>query len=236
MKSSLRLDGNALKIIAALSMLIDHIGYILFPQVEILRIIGRLAFPIFAFMISEGCIHTKNKARYLLTISTLALLCQVVYYLFAKSLEMCILVTFSLSIIVIYALQNFKSVISAKNVSKIRSVLAGGVLLLTVTCVYFLNQYVPIDYGFWGCMAPVAASLVGENRADIYKRVAFFAAVLAILAITLGGNQIYSLFAIPLLLLYSGRRGKWRLKYFFYIFYPVHLAVLQGVNMLREYL
>ncbi len=236
MKSSLNLSGNALKIIAAMSMLIDHIGHILFPQVEILRIIGRLAFPIFAFMISEGCMHTKNKLRYLFTISTLALLCQIVYYLFDKSFDMCILVTFSLSILMIFALQSFKSVISSKSGSGISGMFAGSVFLLTVISVYLINQRLVIDYGFWGCMAPVAASLVGDNRADIYKRVLSLGVVLVIIAITLGGNQFYSLFAIPLLLLYSGKRGRWRMKYFFYIFYPVHLAVLQGVYMLREYL
>lgn len=236
MKSSLSLCGNTLKIIAAMSMLIDHIGYILFPQVEILRILGRLAFPIFAFMISEGCMHTKNKLRYLLAVSVLALLCQTVYYLFDKSFDTCILVTFSLSILMIFALQSFQSAISSKASSGISRVLAGGVFLLMVISVYLLNQWLVIDYGFWGCMAPVAASLVGNNRANIYKRVLCLGVVLVIIAITLGGNQFYSLFAIPLLLLYSGQRGKRRMKYFFYIFYPVHLAVLQGMHMLCEYL
>lgn len=48
------LNGNMLKIIAAITMTIDHIGAILFPHILILRIIGRIAFPIFAFMIAEG--------------------------------------------------------------------------------------------------------------------------------------------------------------------------------------
>ena len=52
---------------------------------------------------------------------------------------------------------------------------------------------------------------------------------LLFLAADFGGVQYYSLLAIPLLLLYSGKRGKANLKYFFYIFYPVHLAVLQGI-------
>ena len=58
------LTNNQLKIIAMISMLIDHIGVAMFPNVMILRIIGRLAFPIFAYMIAEGCFYTKNKARY----------------------------------------------------------------------------------------------------------------------------------------------------------------------------
>ena len=58
------LSGNALKIIAAITMLIDHIGVILLPQITLFRVIGRISFPIFAFMIAEGCAHTKNKLRY----------------------------------------------------------------------------------------------------------------------------------------------------------------------------
>ena len=49
------LSGNALKIIAALAMVADHVGLMFFPQVRILRIIGRLAYPIFAYMIAQGC-------------------------------------------------------------------------------------------------------------------------------------------------------------------------------------
>jgi len=58
------LSGNMLKIIAALAMLCDHVGLLFFPSQDIFRIIGRLAFPIFAFMIAEGCKYTRNKAKY----------------------------------------------------------------------------------------------------------------------------------------------------------------------------
>ena len=55
------ISGSTLKIIGCILMLIDHIGYHLYPKIEILRIIGRLSMPIFAFLISEGCFYTKNK-------------------------------------------------------------------------------------------------------------------------------------------------------------------------------
>ena len=54
-----RLNNNVLKIIAAISMLLDHIGLILFPSIEIFRILGRIAFPIFAFTIAEGAKYTR---------------------------------------------------------------------------------------------------------------------------------------------------------------------------------
>ena len=72
------LTGNALKLLAALFMTIDHIGVVLFPRVLILRIIGRLALPIFAYMIAEGCKYTRNKKKYFGMIFILATLCQIV--------------------------------------------------------------------------------------------------------------------------------------------------------------
>ena len=72
MKAKLLLSGNALKIIAAVAMTIDHVGLMFFPQLKVLRIIGRIALPIFAFMIAEGCRYTRNKLRYFLTVFLLA--------------------------------------------------------------------------------------------------------------------------------------------------------------------
>ena len=66
------LPGNALKIIAAIAMLADHVGLMFFPRVSLFRIVGRLALPIFAFMIAEGCRYTRNRLRYFLQIFLLA--------------------------------------------------------------------------------------------------------------------------------------------------------------------
>ncbi len=70
-----KMTGNQLKIIALIAMTCDHVGKILLPQIGILQIVGRLAFPIFAYMIAEGCVHTKSKKRYLLTMMGLAAIC-----------------------------------------------------------------------------------------------------------------------------------------------------------------
>lgn len=70
-----KMTGSQLKIIALIAMTCDRVGKILLPQIGILQIVGRLAFPIFAYMIAEGCVHTKSKKRYLLTMMGLAALC-----------------------------------------------------------------------------------------------------------------------------------------------------------------
>ena len=57
------LSGNTLKILACVFMFIDHLGVIIFPDVYILRAVGRLAMPLFAWMLAEGCFYTKNKLK-----------------------------------------------------------------------------------------------------------------------------------------------------------------------------
>lgn len=233
------LSGNILKIIAAISMLIDHIGVIFYPNVVIYRIIGRIAYPIFAFMIAEGCYYTRNKIKYFLSVFLLGAACQVVYYILNHELEMGILITFSLSILVVYSLQFTKEMVFAKCKFFIKA-LSMICFICVLLSVYFINKFIKIDYGFFGCIAPAFAIILRKPKEDsmtvwryvdnIFVRVLIFGVVLIILAITIGEIQIYSLFALPLLLLYSGKRGKLKMKYFFYIFYPVHLSILQAIN------
>lgn len=226
-------SGNALKLIAAVSMVIDHIGVLLLPNLPVLRIIGRLAFPIFAYMISEGCRYTKNRKRYFLTIFLSAVICQVVYFFAEGSTYMCILVTFSLSVLMIYVLQKFKKALAMPHAAG-RKIISGLILVLSVAAVYRLNQLLRIDYGFWGCMVPVFASIFQQcgklDRIPVHTTMLGIGLIL--LAASMITIQYYSLLALPLLLCYSGRRGKYSMKYFFYIFYPVHLAVLQGLDLL----
>lgn len=236
------LSGNALKIIAALSMLIDHMGVVLFPDVTITRIIGRIAFPIYAFMIAEGCAYTKNRLRYFLTVFMLGVSCQVVYYLYDGSTYMGILITFSLSILVIYVMQYLKEVLFATESCHSRRCTAILLFLAVIAGVYFLNRHLSIDYGFWGCMTPVFASTFRKpasnpvphlDRLDSSLTHVFMLGVGLIMVACISGRiQFYSLLALPLLMLYSGKRGSCKMKSFFYIFYPAHLVVLEYVSII----
>ena len=218
------LTGNMLKLIAAFAMLLDHIGLMFFPDVLAFRIVGRLSFPIFAFMIAEGCRYTRNRRRYWGLLTALAAVCQVVYYLFDGSLYFSVLVTFSLSILTIYVLDWWKR---RPGIPRLLGLL-GAFLALHV-----LNTLFTIDYGFCGCLVPVFASLpVGTRYDTLTFRIFCLGVGLLPLAAAIGGIQYLSLLAVPVLLCYNGQRGKWNLKYFFYIFYPLHLAVLQGIAML----
>ena len=234
------INGNTLKLLAALFMLIDHIGVVLFPRVAILRYIGRLSFPIFAFMLSEGTKYTKNKVNHILGVSTLALLCQTVYYFYDKSLYMSILVTFSLSIAIIYTMQNFKRALFSDNKgAKITSL---WLFAFTVLISYLFTCFFTVDYGFTGILIPVLASVFDFRNTDapeslkkldnIPVRVFCLGIGLIINAMAMTSMQYYALLSIPVLLLYSGKRGKLNLKYFFYVFYPLHLLAIEGVAML----
>ena len=232
------LSGNALKIIAALAMVADHVGLMFFPQVRILRIIGRLAYPIFAYMIAQGCAHTGNRTRYFLRVFVLAVVCQVVYFAASGDTYLSILVTFCCGIGMIYALQDMKLELYSREKP---GYLGAVEFFLAVILVWLLCSRLSIDYGFWGCMVPVFASLFQsvEGAPDWMRKldrkevhVAMTGVGLLLLSWDAKGIQIWSLLALPLLLLYSGKRGKRNMKYFFYIFYPAHLAVLQGIAWL----
>ena len=244
------LSGNVIKILAAIFMAIDHIGLVFWPQNMVLFALGRLSMPLFAFMIAEGAHYTKNKLKYIALIFLLGSCCQVVLYIVEQSFYLGILITFSISIATIYSLQYFKKkLFSGKAIEKICS------LLIFVGCIvlsFFLNEWFEIDYGFWGCMLPVFASILRIDNLS-YKgdgwwnrqskllngvpiNLLTFSIGLILLCVfcrdKIGIIQFYSLLSLPILFLYSGRRGKLKLKYFFYVFYPVHLAIIYGISML----
>lgn len=236
------LSSNALKILAAVLMTIDHIGVIFFPDTMLPRIIGRPALPIFAFCIAEGCRYTRSRTRYLLSVFSLGAVCQLVYFQACGSTYLNILITFSLGILVIYALQDVKDAFAQLETGpKVRS---AAELVLAVALVWYLNRKFHIDYGFWGCMLPVWASLLharGAYWSGIFGRLdnpKVHALILTLGLLltwkTMNHIQWYALFALPLLLCYNGKRGNPRFKYWFYLFYPLHLALLQGLAMLLQ--
>ena len=72
-----RLDGTVLKLIACLSMFIDHLGAVCFSGMMGFRIIGRLAFPIYCFLLVEGAVHTHDMKKYILRMGIFALISEV---------------------------------------------------------------------------------------------------------------------------------------------------------------
>ena len=102
------LNGNQIKILGCIFMLIDHLGFFFFPNIIALRIIGRLAMPIFALMIAEGAYYSKNKPLYLASIMILGILITMVVFAATKEVNLNILISFSLSLMLIFLLDKIR--------------------------------------------------------------------------------------------------------------------------------
>ncbi len=250
------LSGNALKILAATAMVIDHVGLLFFPDSIFFRQIGRIAFPIFAFLLAEGCKYTRNKLKHFLLLFGLTVICQVGYYLFAGDTYLSVLVTLCLAQICVFALQFFKRVLFQDN--KLLLKLAafftflGAIAFTAGFCKLF-----SVEYGFWGCILPMIVSLFDFSNAipenvdepndalqkikaldNPFTQYLCFAIGLSLCVIfsISGLPRFYAFFSLIPVALYSGKRGKHKLKYFFYVFYPLHLVLLEGLYILLYFL
>ncbi|MBQ4321186.1 MAG: hypothetical protein IJC35_03010 [Oscillospiraceae bacterium] len=236
------LSAAGLKLLACVFMFIDHMGLLLFPNALFLRVIGRLAFPIFAFFIAEGCRYSRHGLRRFLTIFLLGAVCETVYVLFSGGWYGNILLTFSCSILLITLLQAWKRSMCGSD--RKRQFLYFLVFFAASALIGIVISRVGIDYGFPGVMLPVLISLFdyreGAAPEPLKKldrpavKLCITAAGLLLVAAqpNLHALQYFSLFALPLLALYNGKPGPKGFKYGFYVFYPAHLLLLQTVALL----
>ncbi len=228
MKRLACLSGSQLKMLALVAMTLDHIGMILFPSVLWLRLVGRMAFPIFAYMIAEGCRYTRNRRRYLATLMIAALSCQVVYTVVMRSAFQCIFVTFALAVIYIIVYEWARTCRSfAAWIVFFGIVLgaSGGILVLQK----MLSAWdFGVDYGVFGALLPLFIYL-GHNR---WQRLLLTAVGLVPICLSYSVYQWWSFVALLPLLFYNGKRGKHPMKYLFYVYYPLHLVIIYGISLL----
>ncbi len=243
MNKRIGLSGSTLKILACVFMLIDHIGAKLFPQYSVLRLIGRLAFPIFAFCIAEGCRYTRHKGKHLALIAGFGVVWEGLLIWYYGDWEGNIFLTFSLSVVLIYLWQWIKKQWCSRGIG------LGSVWLLlyavTIAVVWCLTEHLHFEYRFFGVMAAPMTALFDYKEGEappwmkrfdhLPVRLLLLAAALFLIALpTLGRTvQVYALLAIPVLAFYNGTAGNPRLKYAFYVFYPVHLIIL---GLVREWM
>ena len=239
------MNRNHLKIIACVSMLCDHMGYLLFPQAVWLRYIGRLAMPLFAFFIGEGCRYTHDRKKYALQITGLAAVCQAAYFvsdllkrgrLTASSggWYFNILFTFALACIACFlwldGMAFARQGETHKAVGKFAWLAAYlAALGLFTWFAWHQRRYAGwslyVDYGLCGVLLPFSTVLFDKKATKLVS----FAAALTVYCLVFADGMPYvwfSLFCLPLLLCYNGQGGSKKLKYLFYVFYPAHLAIL----------
>ncbi len=221
------LSGSDLKILACVSMFIDHFAAVfdLTGPAELLlrHLIGRLAFPIFAFLLAEGFLHTRNLKRYFAGLFLLALLSEIPYDLaFSGSsglLPECTqqntLFTLSLGLLMLYCIKKTEALLLRRaSVSTLIFPAQLLVILLFAAAAWLLH----LDYSFLGPACIGAMYLFRANR--------FQAALAGCACLNLDFLSMPGAFlAVLPLSRYNGTRGKQR-KYLFYLFYPLHLLLL----------
>jgi hypothetical protein len=226
------LSANTLKIIAVIAMTIDHTALV-FVNVEsplyiIMRLIGRLACPIFCFFIAEGFRHTRNRREYIKRMAVFALISQVPFYLMVHGFpqngvdflfRQSVMFTFVVSLLVL-------SMTESK-----RSLWAKVVIITLYLCLSM--------FGDWGIFAPVwclifyvfrgrfkVLALLFTLFSVIFISFNYFSVGLKLTDFAFQYGVLLSLFPIYF---YNGERGGKSTtfnKWFFYGFYPIHMAVL----------
>ncbi len=221
-----------LKIIAVITMFIDHIGYVIFDgHFSYFNYIGRIAFPIFAFQISEGYIHTKNLKMYFFKLFIFALISQIPFMLITsiitKDFYLNVFFTLLLGLLAIFIYDKLKY--------KFLGILASVVLGLAA-------EFSHCDYGFYG-VAIILIFYIFKN--DIIKASIFFITA-NIVQYSIPMIKYNSLFnpklvclllctCLPIIFIaaYNGQKGK-DTKYFLYLFYPIHLLLLYGIFLVLK--
>ncbi|MBQ7668603.1 MAG: conjugal transfer protein TraX [Clostridia bacterium] len=237
----LRLNAFYLKLIAIITMVIDHAALVLVPDTcikfinnnpnlsildwpqdvliiyciyEIMRTIGRIAFPIFCFFIVEGFIHTKSIKKYILRLGIFALLSEIPFdlasfkklFYFKYQNVMFTLLIGLLSLCIIKLLEE-----KFNEKHKIRVVLT----FATITIASLIADFLKTDYSFYGVLA-ISLMYIFRDLKPMKLMAGF---------VSLVNTSIFVIVPFSLLALYNGERGR-SMKYFFYAFYPVHLFIL----------
>ncbi|MBQ9280327.1 MAG: conjugal transfer protein TraX [Clostridia bacterium] len=213
-----------LKILACILMLVDHIGFCFFPKLIILRKIGRLAFPIFAFQIAVGFSRTSNKKKYILRMLIFALVSEIPFLFFRVAsgyteFRTNIGFSFFISLLCLYLIDSFQNKKNILYLFLIIPLIASAVLL-------------KVDYSFLGPVFVILFYLFGQEKK--YFPILFITAIYATLIYVLllkSDIQLYCLISLFIILLYNGKKGP-NLKYLFYIFYPAHFLILGILNYL----
>lgn len=259
------LTGNALKILAIVTMLIDHIGAVLlekgllpFIQNAIFsgtntnytlddyhtfstldfcfRIIGRIAFPIFLFLLVEGFMHTRDPFKYAFRLFIFALVSEVPFDLAVNHQifelgSQNVFFTLTLSVLMYIGLE-----LTDENI--VKYYLNMLVKIAIVTVALLAANALRCDYSALGIAMALFMYIFRYDKKNLILSHAIVIIAYSVL-ITLNSGlslmnfvEIFALLAFIPISFYNGERGSFKLKYFFYVFYPAHLLLLTLVRYL----
>ncbi len=240
-RSARCLSGNLLKLLAMVTMFIDHAGATLFYSQLWMRCVGRLAFPIFAFLIAEGYTHTKNYKTYVLRMGLCALLSELPFNLMFGTWRVPayqnVLLTFLIALLLLRLMD-----LALQTAGRIGALMGAA----AIPAGFFLGEWLRTDYGGWGVVTVMAFWCF--NRLP-FRRLWQLFAVAAIniflldspaLPLLFGSVviripiQSIAVFAMLPIALYSGKRGRGGKPFQIagYLFYPVHLLIFALLALL----
>lgn len=198
-----------LKMIAIVSMVIDHIGAVLFPEIEIFRILGRLAFPIFAYILVEGFVYTHDVWKYMLRLGAMAIISEVPFDLAisGKVLELAhqnVFFTLFLGVLML--------TLMLKTSSHFRK-------FVIVVAMLLISEFLHTDYNSMGLLMIFLFYQFREQKAVKLLMVGIVNCLLMVY------TQVYAVLALIPIAFHNRKQGP-KMKAFFYLFYPAHLLVL----------
>ena len=213
-------SGSTLKIIAIVSMVIDHCAYFLIDNDTLLynamRCVGRIAFPVFALLVAEGFAYTHNRKRYFAQLLVFAVISEVPWYLLnGADGTHNVMFTLALGVAALAILEKMKE-----------NGIFCGVAILSIAC---FATWSGVDYEWRGILMILVLNLLRNQNTNLPFPYGRMMQILCAFPLMIHYGGIGALLACSILFLYDGTRGFIKgdvAKYGFYAFYPAHLAVI----------
>lgn len=211
-------SGSALKIIAVLSMVTDHCAYYLLDgntwAYEVMRCFGRVAFPVFAFLVAEGFAHTRNRMRYFLSLMLFAVISEVPWYLLnGADGTHNVMFTLALGVAALAVFERLQK--------------HGALAIAAILLVALSAEISGLDYGWHGIVEILVFHLFRSKKYCQSTRLLQLAFAFPFMS---HYGIIGALLACFIIFLYNGTRGIIHgkvAKYGFYAIYPVHLIIIK---------
>ena len=214
-----------LRFAALATMFIDHAGYVLYPRLGWMRIVGRVSFPLFCFLIAQGFRHTRSLPKYALRLALFACASEGIYNLVfsGKFTVLSARNVFFALLLALGALAAWRHFLPKWPLGALLSVLAACILAVVTKT----------DYSFWGVLLCLCFYLAGDSKPNQALALVATLGVFTLyrfLTRAASANWIwtqwYCLASLPLILLYNGKPGFRGGKWAFYLLYPAHLLLL----------
>ncbi|MEC0329681.1 TraX family protein [Paenibacillus macerans] len=203
-----------MQFIAMITMLIDHVGLLFFPGEMLWRIIGRIAFPLYAYALVQGHVYTSNYRKYACRLFIIAVLSQIPYQLAFDTNGLNVVATLFVSSLILRLLDSVKP---------------GIVSALTIAAACVIMEVLPFDYGAYGLLLVLIFKYAGQGRMVVMH-------LLLNLAYLFAYGWVIQLASIVPTLVIAYGPGLWRRleswplpRWVWRAFYPAHLAVLAVV-------